>query len=762
MKNTLRSFVTGELDPSLHYHADLARWISGLKLCRNFIVRAQGGIVNRPGLRFIGEVADSSVKTRLIPFSFNTEQTYILEFSDQLIRVIRNGGYVLDGGGPAIYELATPYLEADLFDLIFVQSADTMTITHRNYAARDLTRADHDDWSLTVIDFTADTEIPEWSGGDTRNIAGVSQSDPGVVDTTTPHGLSSGNIVTISGVLGMTELNGNTYIITVTNATQFTIDVDTTTFGAYVSGGIITFDLGIQQVGTGFGTNNKTYRYVVTATVDGVESLPSEEQSITCGSLDVTAGIRLTWDAVTGADYYTIYKDSANGTGVYGFIGESLNNTFDDYNTAPDLSTTPPVDNTPISSAGDYPGVVGYYQQRRMFANTDNNPQTLFASQTGIYNSMRASRPARDDDAIFFTIAARQVNEIRHIIAFEDLILLTSGASYRITEGQDFVLTPSTIGAKPQAYTGASKIRPATVDDSIIFVQDGETRVRDLSYSIDAAQYNGNDLVIMAEHLTDGRVIVDMDYSREPYGVIWCVCDDGIVIALTYQKEHKVWAWHRHDTDGIFESVAVIREGTRDVPYFVVKRTINGSDVRYVERLEARYADAPANAFFVDSGLSYNGSPVTSVSGLDHLEGKTVVALADGVVVENLVVSSGEITLPQAASIVHVGLSYFSDFETLGIDDAQTSTRGRKKNVSEVIFNFRGSRGGFVGPDFDRLVELKPRQDSDLYEVIALRDYEARVNIQPDWNDDGQIAFRQPYPLPVEIISMTAEFDIGG
>lgn len=683
-KITQRTFTAGELDPALHQRADLARYQAGLALCKNFIIRAQGGAYNRPGTRFVGEVKDSTRATRLIPFQFNTEQTYILEFGHLTMRVIRGGAYVLAGGGPAIYEIATPYTETDLFDLQYAQTADVMTIVSRNHAVRELARTGHDAWTLSTANFSSSVASP-------------------------------------------------------------TI-------------------LSITAVGAGAGANSKTYRYVVTATdTNGVESLASPEAGLTTASLGVTAGIRLTWSPVAGADFYTVYKDDANGTGIYGLIGESENLTYDDYNIGPDTSKTPPKENTPISTAGNYPGTVGFYQQRRLFANTDNAPQTMYASQTSIYNSLRFSTPQRDDDAITFTIAARQVNEIRHIVALGDLILLTSGAEYKVTEGQDFVLTPSTIGAKVQSYSGASKVRPAVINDNVIFVQEKGGRLRDLNYSLADDKNIGDDLSLLAEHLFQDSTVKEMTFAAEPYGILWCVMEDGTVRAMTYQREHQVWGWHQHEfSGGVVESVASITESGRDAPYFVIRRTVNGNTVRYVERLEPRYDATPEDAFFIDSGLSYNGVPVTNLAGLDHLEGEEVVVLADGNVVRGLTVTAGAVTIPRAASVVHIGLEYECDIETLGIDTQQETTQGRKKSVNEVALRFYRSRGAWVGPDFDNLVEIKPRFDSDGYGTVALKTDERRVTIQPEWNADGKVAIRHRDPLPMGILGITPEFDIGG
>ncbi len=779
-RSTARSFVSGELDPALHQRVDLAKYATGLATCRNFFMRPQGGIYNRAGLRFIGAVKDSARRTRLIPFQFNTEQTYVLEFGHLTMRVIKDGGYVLRTTAPdigSIYEIATPYTEADLFDTVenvymlqFTQTADVMTITHRNHPVKELARTGHDAWTLATVSFASSLTVPQLVSN-TANISNITKGAGGVLTVTVSsgHPVVVDRIVLITGVVGMTEVNDVSFRAGDVGTTTFTLRdvttgnyIDGSGYTNYTSGGVVSRPA-MTTVGDGKGSYRKTYRYVVTKTdVNGVESLPSVEASFRTFSLSQTYGLRFEWALDADAAFYTVYKDTANGTGVYGFIGETKQGMFEDYNIAPDTSRTPPEENTPISSTNNYPATVGYYQQRRMFANTINKPQTVFATQVGVFNSLRSSTPTRDDDAITYTINSRQVNEIRHIVDLEDLMLLTAGAEFRVTEGQDFVLTPSTMGAKAQGYHGASWTRPATVGNSVVYVQEKGGRLRGLDYSVDEGKYTGNDLSVMSEHLFNGRSVVEMAYAAEPYSILWCVMSDGGLLGMTYQNEHQVWGWHRHDTDGAFESVAVIREGLIDAVYFVVKRVVDGDVVRYVERLEPRYDDAAENAFFVDSGLTYDGAPATTIIGLDHLEGETVVALADGNVVEDLVVTAGSVTLPAAASLVHVGLPYVSEAKTLIIDTAETTLQGRVKNVAEVWLRVLKSRGGWVGPNSDTMTEIKPRYDSDNYDPIALKSFEQGVVITADWNDNGQVVVQQRDPLPMAITAITPEFDVGG
>lgn len=524
----------------------------------------------------------------------------------------------------------------------------------------------------------------------------------------------------------------------------------------------------LTAVGTGTGASNKTYTYVVTAIEDatGVESLASTVETLTTPSLTTTAGIKLEWNAVTGASNYRVYKDPSDNTDVFGWIGNSKTTEFTDYNLAPVTSDSPPIAATPFS-ASDKPSAVGYYQQRLVFGNTISEPQTLFFSQTGIYNSLRSSVPSRDDDAITFTINSRQVNEIRHIVSIDSLIILTSGAEYRVTEGQDQVITPSTIGVKTQSYYGASKVPPVTVGDSIVFIQEKGSRLRDLKYQFSDDKTASNDLTIMSEHLLEGYTIEEMAYSQEPYSIIWMVRNDGVLLGLTYQREHQVVAWHKHTTDGFFESVCVISEDGRDAVYVVVRRTVDGTETRYVERFEPRDVSSSENTFCVDSGLTYDGSPTNTFAGLDHLEGKTVVAVADGYVVKDLVVTSGSVTLPRDASKVSIGLPYTCVMETLDLDMASTTEtlKGKKLSVSKVILDVEKSRGGWVGPKKDyngtgTMLEIKPRFDSDGYDPIALRTGKEEIFIDPQWSSSGGIRIEQRSPLPMAILAVIPDVDI--
>jgi len=766
-----RSFTSGEVSPAIQSRADLNKYITGLNLCENFFVRTQGGAYNRPGFRFIGEVSDSSQRPRLIPFSFNTEQTYILVFEDMKLRVIRDGQFVTVGGGASIFELTTPYTESEIQDLNYTQNADVLTIAHPSHPPANLSRLADDNWTLADINFSPTVTPPTFTASATvRTVTFVSNSDPTEV-TAVGHGFVTGNLVTLNGVTGLSGVNGETSSIVVLSDDTFEMtSLDTSGFATYTGGGTATRENGANTIGSGFGDFNRTYSYAVTAVdSNGVESLASPTVGLTTRSLSQTGGVRLRWGAVAGAEYYRVYKDPSVGTGVFGWIGDSNSVTFDDYNIAPITSDAPPEDRQPFSGAGNSPSSVTYYQQRQVFANTFNEPQSVYTTQTANFSSLRTSTPARDDDAVTFTVVANQVNEIRHLISLDSLIILTSGGEWILTEGQDRVLTPSTIGVRIQSYNGASKVRPVVINSTALFLQEKGTRIRDLGYEFSSDKYTGNDLTVMSEHLFENHIITDMSYSSEPYSIVWCIRDDGVLLGLTYQREHQVWGWHQHTTAGEFESVATVTEDGRDAVYVTVKRTIQGQTRRFVERLEPRESTNVTDCFYVDSGLTYDGPEATTFSGLDHLEGETVKILSDGYTQPDEQVVNGSVTLGRAASKVHIGLGYTSVIETLDLDvNASTETlKTQAISISKVTLEVERSRGGYVGArlDFQKNLpprEIKPRFESDGYGTIDLKTFKMEIFADPQWAETGSIRVEQRDPLPLALLSIIPQADIGG
>ncbi len=223
-----------------------------------------------------------------------------------------------------------------------------------------------------------------------------------------------------------------------------------------------------------------------------------------------------------------------------------------------------------------------------------------------------------DDDAVQFTIAGKQVQEIRAIIDLGKLIIHTSGDEYVATGNQGGTLTPTGIGLVHQSSAGCAELSPVIIGNIGIFVQSRGSFLRDLEYSIYTTSFKGRDLTKFAPSLFSNRTITDMFWQQVPNSIVWCVMSDGELLGLTYSKDDDVWAWHRHQSvNGVVENVCVVPEGTADTLYLSILRTINGSPVRYIEKLANReFTNIMTDAIFTDSSLSYNGTNGTATTML--------------------------------------------------------------------------------------------------------------------------------------------------
>lgn len=510
-------------------------------------------------------------------------------------------------------------------------------------------------------------------------------------------------------------------------------------------------------------SNLTTQSYKVTTIgEDGLDqSLASASAECTNNLNQTGAYNTISWTAVAGAKRYNVYKQS---NGLYGYMGQTDGTSFTDDNITADIATTPPEQFNPFSGAGNYPGAASYFEQRRCFAGTINKPQNIWMTRPGTESNLSYSLPTREDDSINFRVAAREANTIRHIVPLSNMVLLTSSAEWRVTSLNSDAITPSTISVRPQSYIGASNVQPLIVNNNLIYSAARGGHVRELAYNWQANGYITGDISLRAPHLFDGLEIRDAAYAKSPQPICWFVSSNGKLLGLTYVPEHQVGAWHHHDTDGEFESVCAVSEGAEDAVYAIVRRTINGQSVRYVERMGSRLFSDPADAFFVDCGATYDGAPNDTISGLSFLEGKTVNILADGAVHPQRVVTGGSITLDVEASKVQIGLPIEADLNTLPLAMQIDSGfgQGRYKNINKVWIRVHESSGIFVGPTADKLTEAKQRTTEPWGSPPALKSEEIPVMLTPSWADSGQVFIRQSDPLPLTIVSLTMEVAIGG
>jgi len=838
----LTNFTAGELSPRLDGRTDLTKYAAGCSNLENLVIYPHGAAARRPGTTHVAEVADSSKKTRLIPFEFSTTQTYILEFSNLKIRFFKDNGAILEGdktitgitqANPAVvtsnshgysngdeikitsvvgmtevnnkrflvagvttntfqltdkdgdninssgytayssagtanrvYTITSPYLEAELFDIKFAQSADVMYITHPSHEVEKLTRTGHTSWTLTDVDFT----------------------------------------------------NG-----------PF-IDVNTTST-----------TLTPASAGVGTGVN------ITASATTGI----NDDQ----GWLATDVGRQIHFNGG-----YAVITSRTNSTVAVATITTAFTNT--NAITAWYLGA--------FSDTTGHPSCVTFFEQRLVFAATLSNPQTVYFSKSGDYENMDANigGTVADDDAIIYTIASNQVNAIRFMSATRTLIIGTAGGEFAVSGGgDDSSVTPTNILIKKQTNNGGANVDAVAVGNATLFLQRAKRKIRELAYNFDVDGYSSPDLTILAEHVTSGG-ITQMAFQGEPLSILWCVRGDGELAALTYQREQEVVAWHRHifggrfgaatitvtdyaniangsrlvltksdgttttftsatsstsgkfhtvtsnnqtatnlktliDADSDFtatvstnvvtvtetspsstgfltiksvddttklattdqgkavcESVAVIPTDDSEYQVWViVKRTVNGSTRRYVEYLNVFAFDETDNTSFnfLDSALSYSGTAATTFTGLDHLEGQTVAILADGATHPDKSVSSGSVVLDRSATNVKMGLAYHSTLKTMRIDAGSQdgTSQGKTKRIYEITARLYQSVGVEIGPDLSNMERIPFRTSANpMDEGIPVFTGDKEIEFRGNYDTDGYILVRQTQPLPFTILSL--------
>ncbi len=842
------SFSAGEFSPKLDGRVDLEKYLKAAKKLHNFTIQPQGGATRRPGSQFVREVKNSAHNARLIPFEFNVEQAYILEFGDQYFRVHKDGGTVVSSGTPV--EFTTPYLHTELADLRFTQSNDVMYVTHRNHPVKKITRTSHTAWTIATVDFVRGpfldinpTSTTITSGGRTGTVTLTASAslfastDVGRL-VKLHHGYAKISSFTSATSVDATVLENEKGLTELTPAyTASTIsfhegDPSATgnehndrledTAGKFVDEG---FEAGMQISITGSTSNNISNVLIA---------------EVTSTTMLLEPGADLTTEA------------AASGHTVTGDLVADENFRLGAF-----------------SETTGHPGVVALHEQRLIFANTTNQPRTLYFSKSSDFENFTIG--TADADSLSFTLASDNANEVRYLQPGRHLQVGTSGGEFTVTSSTEGPLTPTTTQILKQGTYGSANVQPVSVGNATLFTQRAKRKVREFVFDLSSDSYQAPDITLLAEHITEGG-IKEVAYQQEPDNVLWFALDNGKMAALTYRREEGVVAWHNHvlggysdnctvtvtdyaniavgttliftksdgttvtftseaagssapasttgfrpntdnntTADNIFtainthadftvanpaanvvtieetspsaggvlsvvssdttrlattdQAVAAV-ESVACVPgdldeddfYMVVKRTINSSTKRYVEYLaNLDFGDNVRDAKFLDSGLTYNGSPANSISGLSHLEGQTVGILADGAFHDNKVVSSGAVSLDLLASKVHVGLPYLSTLQTMRMDagSRQGTAQGKIKRIHEVTVRFFRTVGAKVGTSESELDPIFFRSASDpMTSAIELFDGDKEVEFRGGYDQDAHIVIQQDQPLPMTVIGL--------
>ena len=559
--------------------------------------------------------------------------------------------------------------------------------------------------------------------GSPKTITAITQANPGVL-TSNSHGLSDGEEIYITGVGGMTELNGRNFKVAGATTNTFELEdlfgnaIDTTNFTAFTSGG----------------TADKIYEIATPYTAANLPRLNFAQSADVMYLVHPSYEIR----TLSRTDHNAWTLTTATITG----------------------SPTPS-----LSSSNNYPSVVTFFEQRLVFAASNNNPQTVWFSKSADYLNFTVGTNA--DDALIYTIAANQVNAIRFLSATRILVLGTSGGEYVLTTTNDGPVTPTTTQIRKYSNYGTSQVQPVQVADVTLFLQRGSKKVREFRYvgEVDTAGYQAPDMTILAEHITEGGV-TQFAYQQEPDSIIWAIRADGTLLGMTYRRDEQVVAWHKHviggEYDGgqaVVESIATLpNETSEDELYMVVKRTIDGTTKRYIEKLNVfEFGDQTTDAYFVDSGLSYSGGSVSSLSGLWHLPGETLSVLANGASHPDRTVADGEISLAFDATSASVGYGYTSEMQTLRLEAGSSdgTSQGKPKRIHGITLRLYRTVGLEVGPaasDVDRIYFRDSSMPMD--QAVPLFTGDKTVEFPGGFEDDDRIYVRQTQPLPLTVLAL--------
>lgn len=883
------SFNGGEVSPEMWARTNYKKYESSLKEMTNFYPRFCGGATNRAGTEFIAEVKDSAKKVKLLPFQFSTTQAYIVEVGNGYMRFYKDGGliinttanlsawvtatsYALDKSiyvGTTIYrcilahtssatdepgtgvnwetywvqsnivEITTAYNQNDIFNLKIAQSADTMYLCNNNYKPKTLTRSSHYLWALS----------------DFENSFGPFRSD-NVTTTTVTASATSGTVtVTASTSIFSSDMVGSLLKI---SHEVFGQVIDRHTNSNFESESIKCYGDWSFQI-----TDPWRCKYTIYISNDnGTTWNVYKAYSCTDGSSAIT-------DSGT-VDHYCLLKlivtESSDGAGNVtlsttsfisdGFVkitgytsGTVVTGTVitDSNRYIWGIADTTATDKWAIGAWNEeygYPACAKFFQNRLAFANTPKDPLTIWFSGSSDYVNFRVHPTVQDDDAITSPLVSEGVNAITSMVSLGYMLAFTEGGLWRIGTGSESTaFTPTSQRATQQDYLGRSELSPLVVNASVLSCDKIGNSTHNSSYNAVTDKYEGPDLSVLASHLFRNHKIVDWAYAPSPDSVVWAVRDDGVLLSFSYLAEQDIWSWAKHVTDGKYESVSIIPGTNYSEVWFVIKRKINGTWKRYIERLSDRNVSIdPRDQFFIDSGLSYdnpititnisltspvvvtapshgliagnivelsdilgttelndnkykvgvattdtvtlldmnddtpiNGSAFTayeeeghirkcinSVSGLSHLEGKTVSILADGSVEPSQVVTNGSVPLSIYAGRIHIGLPYTSRLETLNIDyQRQDGTaQGRLRSIANVTARLEYTKGGNIGVNDNDVQAIEYEQNNwgvtpDLYTG------DKKLTLTAGSDTEAHIVVTQTEPLPITVVALIAEVTIG-
>jgi len=672
------------------------------------------------------------------------------------------------------YEIETPYLTADLFELKFEQSADVLYITHPDYEPRKLSRNSDVDWTMPVYGAEngpfrdqntdeADTITASATTGSITLTAtgctpflegGTAGHEPGGSAATSKS--QTGALFRLThpvDTLEYSEKLEDNYTNSQVENTSW-LDCGTVYKGTtwYLTTlGTWTGVLEIQRnytVGAAHGASGWEKVFAYASTDDRNVSTNSTEDE---AAASYRAILTESGDAAEVCKVY-FRTNQTDHDGIIQITGVASPTSA----TATVLTTLGSTNATHKWSEGSWsnyrgwPRTVTFFEDRLTFGGNISQPDTIWASVTADYENM--TEGADDDSALLFTLSSREVNIINWLVGKNKILIGTSGAEWTLAGSSDEPLTPSNVKAEQHSTYGSADLQSTLANESVLFFQRGAEKMRELAYNWELDSYVAPEMTILVPEIT-GEGITDTAYQQTPNPILWCVKENGEIAIFVYERKEQITSWSTQITDGDFESVAVISGDAEDQVWISVERVIGGNTKRYIEYFSERdFGTDLDDAFYVDCGITYDSTATTTITGLDHLEGETVAVLGDGAILDNETVASGQITIDES-STVQAGLLYEAKLRTMPLSwIAEGMTiQGRIKRINQVIARYYNSGDFNVG---------RSATIGETISISGMDTDEQPITFPAGYDRPGYVYVYQNSAEPLTLLALMVEFMI--
>ena len=670
------NFNGGEIGPLLYGRVDIDSYGSQCGRLLNMRPLEYGAVFKRAGTRFIAECKSHTTASALIPFEFSDTQAILIEMANGVFRFFKNRAPILSGGSP--YEVAHSISASTFHRVHVIQSLDVLYLTEQSFAPFKLIRLADNNWSKTDIAFTP----PPFE-------------DMNGTATTLTCSNNSGNItVTASAATFAASDVGSIWAIE---------DLVASRYDLWESG----HSVAIGEIKR-FGSNvYRATNHGNTGTREPVHTEGTESDGT------------VSWQYLHSGQGWFQITAFTSATSVSATV----------------LSWVPVTAATtrwrrPVWSATlGWPSTSALHKNRLFFAGRDR----VTGSVVGDYENFaeKADKTTvTPDSAINELVQANKSSAIQWLA--DDLRGLLIGAqsnAWLMKPQGNEPMGPGTLSIDRASGYGSTHIQPVTADASIIYASRNGGKLQSFKYEFNIDGYSDANVGLFVPHLLNSP-IKKIVYQQYPTPAIWVLLESGRLLCCSYYEGQQVRGWSEVQLGGysnaaktaapVVEDIAILTTAAVEQEvYLTVRRYINGGTKRYIELLEQVYPFEQdlEDVFMVDCGLSYNGAPADVFSGLGHLEGETVGVLADGVQINDKVVTGGAVNIGRDASVVHIGYPYTATFRNLppNTQSQQGPGFGQNQTVVWAALNLYNSLGGAYGlkgdvyEDMDPIPSLKGR-----------------------------------------------------